>query len=413
MFFKKKKISFDKPDPKKNKNTLNIICPNCGHEQTEPKKALSTNCRQCSTYFKIEKGQAVPPKAKDYYTNEKVDPTKAKESEKKQEKPSSGKSAPTIKKYSSKKEVKKEATEEAAVSNHTESNQKNTPQKTNLFRPSPIKVNKGEAKNTPKKEGPAKSELQEKLYSPTKDPKTSASSTSKLAFKPEFKETYEAPQPPPTTSEEELTGTTKKRYTPPPQVAAKENNSGLLGKIKGSGKTAPPIKSKDVSCFNCDRVHQAPAGASSTNCPECGTYITLKDYDIRGESNQRIKTRGNVTIHKKASVTGTTIICHNLTVIGKFTGGANCSGDLTLNSHSKVMNEVKCKRLIIAKKANIEFISHVYAEEIIIDGTATGSFTCSGNLQLKKKAVITGDTTVRTMSMEEGAKHNGRMSIGQ
>ncbi|BDS06138.1 hypothetical protein NT6N_11780 [Oceaniferula spumae] len=190
--------------------------------------------------------------------------------------------------------------------------------------------------------------------------------------------------------------------------------TGLLQKAAASaGFIHTKEKPRDVSCFECAKVHQAPAEASSTLCPACGAYIALKDYEIHSNWNRRIQTRGNVVIHKKAAVTGITIHCHHLTTHGDFTGGVDCSGDFTIRSHGKIMGRVRCKRLIIEKRAEVEFANPVHCEDAIIDGIATGHFECSGKLVLKKKATLTGDIKVATMSVEEGARHNGRMSIGQ
>ncbi len=174
-------------------------------------------------------------------------------------------------------------------------------------------------------------------------------------------------------------------------------------------KTAP----REVRCFECDHVHKAAAESSSTLCPACGAYIGLKDYDIRDNWNRRIQTRGNVVIHKKAVVTGITIRSHHLTVHGKLTGGVDCSGDFTLRSHGKIMGKVRCKRLIIEKRAHVEFSNTVICEDVIIDGEVKGNFHCSGKLRLKKKATLTGNIKVATMVVEEGARHHGSMSIGQ
>ena len=326
MFFKKKKASFDSQKPTEIKNAVNITCPSCGHEQTESKIAFSTNCKKCSTYFKIEGGKAIAPQ---------------------------GITSP-IKTYQAPEKDANDDTE-------TDSQPR-------------LKV---------RKESPFQEEVKKQLEETKENPSEEKTEDSQ-AKEPE---------------------STPKRFVPVREPEKEDAPSGLFGKSK--------VKTREVSCFECDKVHQAPAEASSTNCPQCGTYITLKDFDIREQWNQRIQTRGNVTIHKKAAVTGVTIHCHDLLVYGKFTGGVNCSGDFTLNSHGKIMGAVNCKRLIIEKKANVEFSNHVYAEEVIIDGSVTGHFTCTGKLQLKKKATITGDITVATMTMEEGAKHNGRMSIGQ
>lgn len=205
----------------------------------------------------------------------------------------------------------------------------------------------------------------------------------------------------------------KEEQAPAPRLRTAPPTSGL---VKNAAVTPGFLQSKipprNVQCFECDREHQAPAEASSTLCPACGGYISLKDFDIKDNWNRRIQTRGNVTIHKKAVVTGITIHCHHLTVQGKLSGGVDCSGDFTIRSHGKLMGKVHCKRLIIEKRAHVEFSNPVHCKDAIIDGNAIGNFTCSGKLQLKKKATLTGDIKVATMAVEEGARHSGRIAIG-
>ena len=77
------------------------------------------------------------------------------------------------------------------------------------------------------------------------------------------------------------------------------------------------------------------------------------------------------------------------------------------------MGKVRCKRLIIEKRAHVEFANAVQCEDAIIDGKVTGNFTCSGKLHLKKKATLDGDIKVGTMAVDEGARHRGQISIGQ
>jgi len=195
------------------------------------------------------------------------------------------------------------------------------------------------------------------------------------------------------------------RRTAPPNSELGKKTATATGFFK---KKIPP---RVVKCFDCDREHQAPAEASSTNCPACGAYISLRDFDIRENWNRRIQTRGNVTIQKKATVSGVTIRCHNINVQGVLKGGVNCSGDLVLGNHSRIMGDVRAKRLIIEKRAHVAFANTVHCEDVIIDGHVTGHLVCSGKLHLKKKAVLNGNIEVGTMIIDNGARHNGKVSI--
>ena len=195
-----------------------------------------------------------------------------------------------------------------------------------------------------------------------------------------------------------------------------KSTSEIRAQISKGIKTASNLLHKknlrrQIQCLECEHQHEAPAEATSTLCPACGAYISLKDHVINNHWNRRIKTRGNVTIQKKGVVTDVTIHCHNILVQGTLKGGIDCSGDVTLNSPSKIMGELHCKRLIIQKKADVAFANEVHCEEAIIDGQVTGNFICSGKLHLKKKAVLNGNIVVARMTIDKGARHHGNISI--
>lgn len=297
LFPRKNRPGDDGGKSARGKNSVALACPECGHEQHEPRIAVSTYCRGCSTHYKIEAGKAVPKK---------VHPS------------------------------------------------------------NPFASLHGSGASPRLRGQPAQGA---------------------------------APETPPATDH----GTGAKPAAPPAEAPRRKP------------ATSPQQKrsTRDVSCFECGHIHRAPLGASSTLCPSCGAYISLKDYDIRENWSRGIQTRGNVVIHRKAAVTGITIRCHDLTVLGKLTGGVDCSGDFIIQSHGKIMGKVRCKRLIVEKRAQVDFSNPVKCEDAIIDGKVTGHFTCTGKLHLKKKATLSGDIKVATMAVDEGARHHGQISIGQ
>ncbi|MCB1089903.1 MAG: hypothetical protein KDL87_00125, partial [Verrucomicrobiae bacterium] len=40
---------------------LELTCPFCGNEQSEPSLAISSICRACGEHFKMENGVVLPP----------------------------------------------------------------------------------------------------------------------------------------------------------------------------------------------------------------------------------------------------------------------------------------------------------------------------------------------------------------
>ncbi len=184
----------------------------------------------------------------------------------------------------------------------------------------------------------------------------------------------------------------------------------VKGDQRDSGKKQP--EQRRATCFECGDSHLANARSNSTQCRKCGRLISMEDLHIREPWSSRVQTRGDVFIHKKGIVLGASIQCHNLFVEGDFTGSAECSGDLTLRRHGKIIGKVVCDRLMVEKRAKVEFLNTVQMNECKIDGIVTGNLACRGLLALEKKATLTGNIKVGTLTVADGAKHTGQIRMG-
>ena len=169
------------------------------------------------------------------------------------------------------------------------------------------------------------------------------------------------------------------------------------------------IETREVACFECGATHAANILANSTQCRSCGRLISMADREIRDTCSSPIQTRGNVHIHKKGLVRAAPIQCHDLIVEGDFTNDAECSGDLIIRRHGRIPGKIRCRRLLVEKRAKVEFLGPVEMEEGKIDGIVTGNLACHGLLILEKKSVLTGNIKVGRLSIAEGAKHNGQV----
>ena len=205
------------------------------------------------------------------------------------------------------------------------------------------------------------------------------------------------PEPPPSAAKSVpllRTGPSK----PPPR--------SLLRRILHPAK--PP---REVLCFHCDHSFTAIAEAQSSQCPKCGGYVSLLDYDITGPWNRSIQTRGNVVIQKTGSVSGTTIRCHHLTLLGDLAAPVECSGDVTIRSSGKVVGTLKCRHLRIEKGARVEFLNPVTAATATIDGQVRGQISCSGPVTLAKRAQLHGLVRTSSLIVKPGAKHTGTIEM--
>lgn len=173
----------------------------------------------------------------------------------------------------------------------------------------------------------------------------------------------------------------------------------------------PPRPPRDVVCFGCGHGFPTVADAQSSQCPKCGAYVSLLDYDIAEPWNRRIQTRGNVLIRKTGKVAGVTVRCHDLTVLGELAGSVECSGDLIIRNHGKIVGTVQCRTLRVEKGARVEFLNPVRAETAVIDGHVRGQITCNGAVTLQKRAHLHGLVRTTSLVVKPGAKHTGTIEM--
>jgi len=203
----------------------------------------------------------------------------------------------------------------------------------------------------------------------------------------------------------------------PPPVVAKPLSERRFG------PSIPPPRSflmrwlnpakprREVTCFNCHHAFTTIGEAQSSQCPKCGGYISLLDYDISEVWNRRIQTCGNVTIQKTGSISGVTLRCHHLTILGELAGSVECSGDLIIRNHGKIIGTVQCRHLRVEKGARVEFLSPVTATTASIDGNVRGQISCTGAVTLEKRARLHGLVRTSSLIVKPGAKHTGTIEM--
>jgi cytoskeletal protein CcmA (bactofilin family) len=171
---------------------------------------------------------------------------------------------------------------------------------------------------------------------------------------------------------------------------------------------------RHIHCLDCDFPQSIPVAALSTMCLRCTAPIPLEHYEIREMHHRQIRTRGNVHIHRKGGINGVSVQCNDLTIEGEFTGsGIDCDGDLVLMRNGTITGPVRCRRLIVQGRAELTFTHPVRAHEVIIDGLVKGDVICERRLHLDKRSLLEGDIQTRSLSVSEGARHSGMVSMPQ
>ena len=181
--------------------------------------------------------------------------------------------------------------------------------------------------------------------------------------------------------------------------------------------TGPPVKSikpgqgdeRSVHCLDCGTELKVSRQATSTLCRRCGCYVNLEDFEIRGHQRENIRTRGNVIIHRRASLSASEVACESLKVYGKISGKIDCSGDAMFRSSGKVVGAVRCRHLYIHKLSNIRFVPGIRAETAEIHGHVEGDIICEGTIRITKTGAVYGDCIAPAVSLEDGASLSGQM----
>jgi cytoskeletal protein CcmA (bactofilin family) len=173
----------------------------------------------------------------------------------------------------------------------------------------------------------------------------------------------------------------------------------------------PSRPPRQITCFNCSYSYTTAGEAQSSQCPKCCSYISLLDYEINEVWNRRIETCGNVVIQKNGVVSGGTLRCHDLTLIGELAASIECSGDLIIRNHGKITGTVNCRNLRIEKGAKVEFLYPVTATSALIDGHVRGEITCAGPVTLEKRSQLQGLVRTSSLVIKPGAIHTGTVEM--
>ncbi len=214
------------------------------------------------------------------------------------------------------------------------------------------------------------------------------------------------------TQEEPLTGSLRRptSNSPAPTPAPAPMNASSIQKMKDLGMYRNQYF-KDAECFDCGHKFKTSRSARSANCPTCGAYISLEDVEINMNATQPVKTRGDVMIRKRGHLSASSLQCRDLRCFGNLEANVECSGDAIFKATGTVIGEIKCRRFIVEKGADLVFKNLIRAEEVDIQARITGNVFSSGLVLIGANGSVNGDVTARSVSIEPGGELNGAMNI--
>ncbi len=168
---------------------------------------------------------------------------------------------------------------------------------------------------------------------------------------------------------------------------------------------------KKVECFDCHNLFRVGRSAKSTNCPACGVYICLENFEITLNSTTPIRTRGDVLIRRNGNLSTTEIHCRNLTVHGRISGNIDCTGEFIISTGGKHIGSVRCDHMVIEKGSEIHFLNTIEANEVDVRGQIFGNIQCSGPVLITATGRVNGDVTAHSVSIQPGGQIDGAMNI--
>lgn len=170
----------------------------------------------------------------------------------------------------------------------------------------------------------------------------------------------------------------------------------------GGGRLKHHINGRHVECFGCARTITISPHVTAADCPHCHSRIELDDLDIHSQRSESVRTLGNVRIHSGAAFVGSTLACANLTVDGALSGGATCSGTLTLRHSGRVTGIINCAHLVIDLNTKLRFLNEVRTRTAEIHGDAEGEIYCTGSVIVSRHGSLAGSLVAADLQVDPG-----------
>jgi len=198
------------------------------------------------------------------------------------------------------------------------------------------------------------------------------------------------------------------------KALAKEATSlkgpSLLDKLS---KLVTGEKIRDICCFSCGHRQRVSTSAQSSLCPQCGSYIDLRDFKITGPFGRSIQTQGEVFVTSKGEITSSKIACGTAFLEGKLRGNLTCTGTVSVKMHGKLFGSIEAHQLIVGKRANVEFVRPVKVHSAEIHGKISARIMCESGVTITKGGALEGVVYAKAINIERGGIFSGELFIGQ
>src|SRR4051812_24234465 len=170
--------------------------------------------------------------------------------------------------------------------------------------------------------------------------------------------------------------------------------------------------SSEIECFECKAKHEVSSAATSSFCPKCSTHVDLRNYKITTSFSRSIKTQGEIHVTSKGDLSSTTVTCRTALIEGKMRGNMNCVGTATINYVGKIPGRLIAQNVVIDRKSDVHFFRRIQVKTIEIRGRMTGEIVAEGAVVIHRNALLDGNVTAKSISVEKGGIFMGQLIIG-
>lgn len=170
------------------------------------------------------------------------------------------------------------------------------------------------------------------------------------------------------------------------------------------------IPMRSVVCHECGRVSEVPSAALSAHCIYCKAHLSMGDVNLfPGSSKLRVRTQGDVFIHPRAVLSHLDIHCHTITMKGVASGTFVCSGALDISSETVITGSVRVHTLHIRENAHVTLRKSAIVHHAVIEGTLEGKLDISGTVTVGETGVFLGDLKRGELLIRPGGVHRGHL----
>jgi cytoskeletal protein CcmA (bactofilin family) len=90
----------------------------------------------------------------------------------------------------------------------------------------------------------------------------------------------------------------------------------------------------------------------------------------------------------------------------------NCLGTATINYVGKIPGRLTADQVVVDRKSDVHFFRRIRVKSIEIRGRMTGEIVAEGTVVIHRNALLDGNVTAKSISVEKGGIFMGQLIIG-